>query len=218
MMNVETMSQTSTPSISPVLESRLLNHKAHLGSKYAFLFNQEVINRVKNGTFVKPPRRDVFDDLERKMEHEASTSAGSNDSVECSPILGPRSNAAFMQAFDEQPAQVERTLVTLTAYEDYLVSSPLVSPEIVPKARSLHRQSLAALQDAKALTSQSSETALAVMVFSAEQLGINIECPMKFSDAMPVLKKINKLARIRSNKVYKQLNGLKTETISALPF
>lgn len=214
MMNVETITQTSSATISPVLESRLLNHRAHLGSKYAFLFNQEVINRVKNGTFTKPPRRDIAEELERKIEQEASTSAGSNDSVECSPILGPRVNAAFMEAFDEQPQQVERTLQTLTAYEDYLVRSPLITPEAVPKARALHRQSLATLQEAKALTSQSSETALAVMVFSAERLGIDIDCPIKFSETMPVLKKINKLARIRSNKVYKQLSGSKIETIA----
>ncbi len=216
MMNIESVSQTSSPAISPVLESRLVNHRAHLGSKYAFLFNQEVINRVKNGTFVKPPRRNISEDFDTKIENEASTSAGSNDSVECSPILGPRMNAAFMQAVDEQPVQVERTLKTLTAYEDFLVSSPLVRPEAVPKVRALHRQSLASLQEAKALTSQSSETALAVMVFTAELVGIDIECPIEFSESIPVLKKINKLARIRSNKIYKHLKGPKIETISNL--
>lgn len=214
MMNTEVIPTQNAPlAISPLLESRLANHRAHLGSKYAFLFNQEVINKVKHNSFTKPARRETANELDHKIENEASTSAGSLESdlpaspqlASRSPVLAASVAAILREAVVQEPRQTGRVLETLSSFEDFLGAEKLVSAEVAAHVRTAHRESVAAVHAGGSMGCQPQETALAVILFTAERLGLEVSWTVRFCEAEPSLRRFNKLASIRSHKSFKVL-------------
>ncbi len=213
MMNIESVSQTSSPAISPVLESRLVNHRAHLGSKYAFLFNQEVINRAKNLKFQKPPRRDITVDHDHKLELETCASSGlestglsSNDQNSYTDVHSIKLDTKVP---DRKERLYDRVLRTLVEFEEFLNSNSYLSAESLSRVRSTHRWAVGCLQRSNGILGFTPELTLAVIAYTNEKLNIGHKLLSKFFDGQKILARFNKLRRVRSSKAYKVLKGKK---------
>lgn len=220
-MITETTSQATSPATSPVLEARILSHRAHLGSKYAFLFNQDTINKVKTNAFPKPARREVGEELDAKLEAEVSTSASSADSLETrsrqsqSTVSSPLSTAACVRvAVDDHSLLAEKLLEQLAAFEEFLLVTRQATSETVAQTRTLHRQCLGWLREEgyKSGVSHSAETFFAVVVFTCERLGVDPVAVNKFAESAVGLRRVNKLGRIRKVRAYTTLNNFCKET------
>lgn len=221
-MITETPSQATSPATSPVLEARILSHRAHLGSKYAFLFNQETINKVKTNAFPQPLRREVGEELDTKLEAEVSTSASSADSLETRsrqsrpvfcPLFSPP--ASLRVAVDDHSLCADRLQNQLAAFEDFLLASRLASSETVAKARELHRRCLERLRELgyKSAVGHAAETFFAVVVFSCERLGVDPVAANKFAESEVGLRRVNKLDRIRKVRAYTTLNNFYKQAV-----
>ena len=196
--------QSPSPATSPALEARILSHKVHLSSKYAFLFCQDVVNGVKNNSFSVPPKRHLHpEELDHKLEAEASTSAGSEYSLESTSRLEPAVLKPPVPETQSQRSQVvAQALAKVVEFEEFLQTSKLASQEAAATAGRLHRESLKRLEEDGFAARDATETAFAVMVFASERAEIDKEALKKFAESMLGARRANQMDKVRKVRAY----------------
>ena len=204
--------QSPTQTTSPALKAQILSHRVHLSSKYAFLFCQDVVNGVKNNSFSIPPKRLIqTDDVDHKLELEASTSAGSGFTLESTQRSETTPLPLQPLAAVQRPQIISQALAKVVEYEEFLLTSKLVSEEAVQTASRLHRESLKILEGDGFAARDATETAFAVMAFVSERLEMDKNMLKKFAESMLGARRAKQLDKVRKVRAYTLLASLMTK-------
>lgn len=195
--------ESSPQGVTQRVQTACMAHKAHLASKYAFLFGQDIINKVKNNNFMKPPRRAV-EDFDLKLEMEASTSASSVESSAMS-LEEIQVKSTIAAGMDDQATTTNQVMELFLTFEEGLqLSIAAPSAETVSQVRKLNRQSLALVlgKPAKFRKLPKDAIALAAVLRTCERLGLDTSSLTAFITTSPHLKRFNTLAKIRASRAY----------------
>lgn len=184
-------------------------HKAHLGNKYAFLFNKELIRNAKTNAFPRPPKRIIEMDLDDKLEEEANTSASSN---EFSPLVVPAglSRTVISAAAEEQTASTKKLTEELLKWEELIGTTELASVDMLREVRKFTRFMIANSLSKKATFGLiARETiAMAAILMAAERFELDLDRVLSYITANFSNTRINKLAKVRELRAYSLLKPI----------
>lgn len=203
--------------VAPEIGAVVQNHRAHLGNKYAFLFNKEAIGKAKSNSFPKPPKRIIEGALDLKLEKEVNTSVGSGE--ESDQIhQASRANFAISAAADDQAAKTKRLMEVLLKFEDLLDTVKMAPLDSVRESKKFTRFLIAnALSQKKNFGSSTHENiALAIILLAAEKFEFDLAEILAFFTQNFHNKRINKLAKIRELRAYSLLKSI-VESYSFMP-
>ena len=197
-MQIEKTVKNSTQ----IVANMCATHKAHLANKYAFLICQEIINKVKNNKFTKPPRR-MMEELDAKLEAEANTSASSGESVE---RLLEELKCQGTVAAEHQPetAASKKLMEAFLALEDWLQALSTVATESLVGAKKLNRAILSHVMANgsvyKAVATE--KLILAALVLCLESVGVDKQKALGFIQEYWGQNRITSLAQVKGSKAY----------------
>lgn len=197
-MQIETTTKGSQQNIA----SLCATHKTHLANKYAFLICQELINKVKNNKFTKPPKR-VVEELDAKLEAEANTSASSGESVEA--LLEELKSLPPLAAEQQPETPTSKKLMEVfLALEEWLQTLPSVASESLVEAQRLNRAVLShVLAHGPVYRAVPTEKlALAGLVLCVESVGADKQKVVEFIQESLGQKRITSLAQIKGSRAY----------------
>ena len=203
--------------VAPDIGAVVQNHKVHLGSKYAFLFNKEVIGKAKSNSFPKPPRRIIELDLDDKLEEEANTSASSGEGSD-QIVQADEVKFAISAAADDQAATTKRLMEEMLKFEDLLGTAriaPLDSIREIKKfTRFLIANSLSKKENFSSIPRES--IAIAAILLAAEKFELDLAEILAYFAQNFRNKRINKLAKIRELRAYSLLKSV-VDSYSFMP-
>jgi hypothetical protein len=199
------------------IDAILMNHKVRLGSKYAFLFNKEIIGNAKSNLFMRPPKRLSAIELDTKLEDEENTSTGSGESGNM-VITGDQVKTIIAIGVEEQSARTKQLMDDLFSFEEYLDFTGLASLESIREVRKITRfliaNSLTKKAEFKLITTES--ISLAAILLATERFDLDLAKVMTFVSRNLKSKGINKLQKIRETKAYSMLGAL-LESYNQMP-
>ena len=197
-MQNESTCRKVTQSISSLCAS----HRTHLANEYAFLISQELINKVKNNKFMRPPRR-AEEELDCKLEFEANTSASSGESVDSfsDEDLLKHDNAAN---FTPRSGLSKKLMDAFLTFEDYLTCLSGSAAQNIEEARRFNRLVLSHVlaHEEACKTVPTQKLALAALVLVAEQIKLEREFFLNFVRGTLGLKRIDSVAQIKGTRAY----------------
>lgn len=192
------------------VDAILMNHKVRLGNKYAFLFNKEIIGKVKNNLFMRPPKRSIAAELDTKLEYEANTSTGSSSESGETVVRDSHVKTVISVAVEEKSATTKKLMEDLLSFEEYVGFTGLASLESLREVRKFTRfliaNSLNKKADFNSVTRKS--ISLAAILLASERFELNMTKVMIFISKNLNQKGINKLQTVRQSRAYSLLEAL----------